>query len=813
MKTATPPKPFSKTALVRWFKDITNNDVPIVGGKNASLGELVHSLQPKGIDVPDGFAVTAEGYRFFLKHNALESPITKLLSQHSQKDISLADTSQRIRALFQKAQLPAELSDQIKTCYAALSAKDNTTATDVAVRSSATAEDLPNASFAGQHESYLNIAGESQLLATVIQCFSSLYTERAISYREQKGFAHEAVALSVGVQKMIHSDRGCSGVMFTIDTETGFPNLVVINAAYGLGETIVQGSVTPDEFRVFKPLLDHEEFRPIIQHKLGSKECKMVYSEEPSNPVRIIRTSHDEQTRYCIDDDKVLQLAQWATQIEQHYGRAMDIEWALDGDTQELFIVQARPETVQSQKDTTTIRSYHLKEKAPPALVKGLAIGNRIASGPAIVLKSLADADQFQEGQILVAAQTDPDWVPLMRKASAIITDQGGRTSHAAIVSRELDVPAIIGTGNATQTIKPGDPVTVDCTSGQEGRVYPGLVPFEESETSLTDIPETTTKVMLNIASPEAAMHWWRLPSDGIGLARMEFIINNHIKAHPMALACFDELADQSLKDEVKELTKDFSSPSEFFIETLASGIATIAATQYPKPVVVRLSDFKSNEYAHLLGGTQFEPDEDNPMLGFRGASRYYSDDYRPGFELECAAIKKARTQMGFTNIIVMIPFCRTLEEAYQVRSLMAENGLKRGRDDLKIYIMAEIPSNIILAREFCERFDGFSIGSNDLTQLVLGCDRDSARLSHIFDERDPAVKSMIAQLIKTAHEHHTPVGICGQAPSDYPEFVEFLVEQGIDSISLTPDSVLKARQNMAKAEAQKSAATAHHES
>ena len=801
MKTPTITKPSKETQYIRWFEKLTNADAAIAGGKNASLGELVSALRPKGIDVPDGFAVTADAYRTFLTYNGLDAPIAKFLDDQASGRISLAAASRGIRALFKDTRFPPVIAQQIKVAYTALSNQYCEEATDVAVRSSATAEDLPDASFAGQQESFLNVSGESDLLGAIINSFSSLFTERAISYREQKGFAHTAVALSVGVQKMIRSGKGCSGVMFTIDTETGFPGMIVINATYGLGETIVQGAVSPDEFRIFKPCLKQPEFTPIIQRKLGSKEIKMVYSAAGSDRVSTIQTPEEDRSRYCITEAQVILLARWAVEIEQHYGRAMDIEWALDGETQGIFIVQARPETVQSQKDAMSIRSYRIQGAPPAALVEGLAIGSRIASGSAVVLKSLADSGDFQEGQILVSEQTNPDWVPLMRKAAAIITDHGGRTSHAAIVSRELDVPAVISTGDATWKLATGDPVTVDCSLGQEGKVYPGLIAFDETEISLSDIPKTRTKIMLNIASPEAAMHWWRLHSDGIGLARMEFIINTTIKVHPMALARFDELTDPSVKEEISRLTKNHANHTDYFIETFASGIATIAAPHYPNPVVVRMSDFKTNEYAHLLGGAQFEQQEENPMIGFRGASRYCSEAYRPGFELECAAIRKAREEMGLINIIVMIPFCRTVEEADSVLGVMAENGLIRGARDLKIYVMAEIPSNIILAAEFSKRFDGFSIGSNDLTQLVLGCDRDSDRLSHLFDERNPAVKSMIAQLIKTAHAHNTPVGICGQAPSDYPDFVEFLIEQGIDSISLTPDSALRVRQNVSDAE------------
>lgn len=801
MTTHTTSRPPYETRFIRWFEDLRKSDVAIAGGKNASLGELVSTLRPKGIGVPDGFAVTAGAYREFLAFNGLDAPIAAFLKDHADNRISLAEASQSIRALFKDTRFPADLGEMIRSSYAELSRRYGVDSADVAVRSSATAEDLPDASFAGQQESYLNVSGESDLLVTMISCFSSLFTERAISYREQKGFAHTAVALSVGVQKMIRSDKGCSGVTFTIDTETGFPGVIVINAAYGLGETIVQGAVTPDEFRVFKPCLGQPEFTPIIQRKLGSKEIRMIYGENGGDRVRTVRTSEAERSRFCISNAQVLQLSRWAVEIENHYGRPMDIEWALDGDTQDLFIVQARPETVQSQKDVTTIRSYRLREKDPEVLVQGLAIGSRIAGGSVVVLKSLADAGGFREGDILVAGQTDPDWVPLMRKAAAIITDHGGRTSHAAIVSRELDVPAVIGTGDATAKLATGSPVTVDCSQGQVGKVHPGLIAFDETETSISDFQNTRTRIMLNIASPEAAMHWWRLPSDGIGLARMEFIINTSIKVHPMALARFDQLNDPSVREQIRLLCKIHATPAEYFIETLASGIATIAAPHYPNPVVVRMSDFKTNEYAHLLGGQQFEQQEDNPMIGFRGASRYCSDAYRPGFELECAAIRKAREEMGLTNIIVMIPFCRTLEEADSVLKVMEENGLKRGEKKLRIYVMAEIPSNIILAKEFSERFDGFSIGSNDLTQLILGCDRDSDRLSHLFDERNPAVKSMISQLIKTAHENDTPVGICGQAPSDYPDFVEFLIGEGIDSVSLTPDSALRARKNVAQAE------------
>lgn len=798
MKTPSQKSP-KNTILIRWFENLSIDDIPIAGGKNASLGEMVQALRPHGIGIPDGFALTAEAYRAFLKHNKLNEPIAYHLSNLSQDTDSLRNTSQSIRALFENTQFPKKLQAELLEAYDILSLRYDSKHTDVAVRSSATAEDLPDASFAGQQETFLNVSGPNDLLQATICCFSSIFTERAISYREQKGFEHTAVALSVGVQKMIRSDKGTSGVMFTIDPETGFPDIVVINATYGLGESVVQGTVTPDEFRVFKTCLSDSTLVPILQQKLGSKETQMIYSD--ANRVQIIDTPLQDRNRYSLNNEQILKLANWAVIIEKHYGRPMDIEWALDGDTNELFIVQARPETVQSQKLCNHIRKSTLTEKPDPPIVKGLAIGSRIASGEVMVLESLADADNFKEGQILVASQTDPDWVPLMKKASAIVTDHGGRTSHAAIVSRELDVPAVIGSGNATEKIATGDHITVNCSCGQVGEVYLGDIAFKEQEISLENLPEINTKMMLNIASPEAAMQWWRLPCDGIGLARMEFIINNAIQVHPMALAKFDELKDPSLQVKIRELITPEKKPCDYFINKLASGIATIAAPHYPNPVIVRMSDFKTNEYAHLLGGEQFEPEEENPMIGFRGASRYYSHIYQPGFALECAAVKKAREQIGLSNIVIMIPFCRTLQEADQVLKVMSEYGLTRGEKGLKIYVMAEIPSNIICAAEFSERFDGFSIGSNDLTQLTLGCDRDSDLLTHIFDERNPAVTRSIAQLIRTAHDNNTPVGICGQAPSDYPEFVKFLVEENIDSISLTPDSLLEARKNVAKAE------------
>lgn len=788
--------------FVRWFDSLTIADIPIAGGKNASLGELASALRPHGIRVPDGFALTAEAYRTFLEHNNLEKPIARLLKQATGDLASLAATSMAIRDLFAEGSLPQDLADELLAAYEELSERYDSPHTDVAVRSSATAEDLPDASFAGQQETFLNVSTPEDLLKTVVKCFSSLFTERAISYRQQKGFDHAAVAISVGIQKMVRSDKGSSGVMFTIDTETGFPGTVTINAAYGLGETVVQGTVTPDEFRVFKARIFEPGPKHIIQRTLGTKAHRMIYDDDGSGRVTTVPTTPEEQANYCLCDCQISQLARWAVEIERHYGRPMDIEWALDGDTRELFIVQARPETVQSQQNALSIKSSHLLDPPCTPVVTGLAIGNRIATGSVMVLENLAGAGGFRPGQILVANQTDPDWVPLMRQAAAIITNHGGRTSHAAIVSRELDIPAIIGCGNATEKLTTGDEITVNCAIGQRGEVYDQVLNFEDREIALDKAPKTRTKLMLNIANPETSVQWWRLPSDGIGLARMEFIISNIIKIHPMALARFDHLENPELKQEIRAMIGPSTKPEDYFIDTLASGLATIAAPHYPNPVIVRMSDFKTNEYAHLLGGENFEPEEANPMLGFRGASRYYSDAYRPGFELECAAIEKARIEMGLDNIVVMIPFCRTVEEADKVIEVMAGKGLIRGQQALKLYVMAEIPSNIILAEEFSKRFDGFSIGSNDLTQLTLGCDRDSDLLAHLFDERNPAVKSLISQLIKVAHENNTNVGICGQAPSDYPDFVEFLVQAGIDSISVTPDSALQTRQNIADAEA-----------
>lgn len=789
--------------LVLKFDEVCNTDVALVGGKNASLGEMIQQLTGAGIRVPLGFALTAHAYRTYLEHNDLNGFIEEQYGLLADKKISLEDVTRRVRRKFLAGEFPDELRTAVVEAYRDLSRKYDEEESDVAVRSSATAEDLPDASFAGQQETFLHVSGEDDLLYTCKRCFASLFTARAISYREQKGFDHLAVALSVGVQKMVRSDSGCSGVMFTLDTETGFPDVTVINAAYGLGETVVQGLVTPDEYRVFKPGLDDPGKTPILEKVLGKKEVRMVYGEKWSSRVKTINTPFHDRRKFALTDPQIVELGRWAKTIEEHYGRPMDIEWALDGESGELFVVQARPETVQSQLGKSAFKTARLLTEDPHKILEGQAIGSTIASGTVAILKSLADGAKFEEGQILVASMTDPDWVPLMKKAAGIITDHGGRTSHAAIVSRELGVPAVIGTGHATRELYNNQEVTLSCAEGEHGVVYRGLLDFEEEELQLEGLPETRTDLMLNIASPESAMRWWRLPAAGIGLARMEFIISNLIQIHPMALVKYEELdsIDANLKHKVREMTDHYATPSDYFVDSLAMGIAHIAASRFPKPVIVRMSDFKTNEYAKLVGGASFEPPEENPMIGFRGASRYYSDAYREGFELECRAVKKAREEIGLTNIIVMIPFCRTVDEADRVLEVMESCGLKRGDGGLQVYVMAEIPSNIILAREFAQRFDGFSIGSNDLTQLTLGIDRDSEQLAEIFDERNPAVTKMIEMLIEAAHAEGCKVGICGQGPSDHPDFAEFLVKAGIDSISLTPDRILPTIKRIAAIE------------
>lgn len=792
----------NQNSYIRWFTDLTNQDVEIVGGKNASLGEMIGTFKEEGVRVPDGFATTAEAYRQFLQHNDLKEQIKSNIDRLEKEEQSLEETGKIIRRLFYQAQFPPEVEQAIRQAYQELSQKYDTEEVDIAARSSATAEDLPEASFAGQQESFLNVTGETEVLEACRKCYASLFTNRAISYRKEKGFDDLDVALSVGIQKMVRSDRASAGVMFSIDTETGFPDAAIITAAWGLGENVVQGTVNPDQYTVFKPLLK-DGLQPIIEKVKGSKEKKMIYATEGSKTIKNVDTSGKERQAFVLSDEEILQLARWAIAIESHYGKPMDMEWAKDGDTDELYIVQARPETVQSQKSAGSLQTYKLKEQGEEILA-GLSIGEAIASGKVCRVQSSKDIDKVKDNSILVTEMTDPDWVPIMKRVAGIVTDYGGRTCHAAIVSRELGIPAIVGTKDATRTLEDGQEVTMSCAEGDRGIVYQGSLEFASESIDLEDVPETKTQIMMNIASPAAAFNWWRLPAQGIGLARMEFIINNLVKIHPMALVHYDELEDREAWQQIRDITQGYEDKKDYFVENLAQGIGKIAASQYPHPVIVRMSDFKTNEYANLIGGQEFESTEDNPMLGFRGASRYYSDRYKEGFALECRAIKQVREKVGFDNIIIMIPFCRTLTEADKVMEVLAENGLKRGENGLQVYVMAEIPSNIELADEFSERFDGFSIGSNDLTQLVLGVDRDSAELSHLFDERNEAIKRMIRRLIDIVKPKGRKVGICGQAPSDYPEFAAFLVEAGIDSMSLNPDSVIQVKRRVAEAEKNK---------
>lgn len=782
--------------FIKWFADITIEDVPLVGGKNASLGEMVRELASKGVKVPNGFAITAEAFRHFIREAGIDNSIRTQLADLDTNDMeNLSERGQSVRQTILNASIPDDLQKLIGEAYRQLQG-NSTVPLDVAVRSSATAEDLPDASFAGQQETYLNVHGTAALLETCKRCFASLFTDRAISYRVDKGFDHFKVALSIGVQRMVRSDLACSGVMFTIDTESGFREAVMISSAYGLGENVVQGSVTPDEFLVFKPTLKTGH-RPLLQKTIGSKEFKLVYDTGGGKMVKNIPVAPADRAKLSLTDDEVLELARWACVVEDHYSAKrgqyapMDLEWAKDGITGELFIVQARPETVQSRKDLDVLESYVLKKRSK-VLTSGRSVGAKIATGKVRVIKSAEFIGRFQEGEVLVTDKTDPDWQPIMKKAAGIITNRGGRTCHAAIVSRELGVPAIVGTEHGTEALKDGQMVTVSCAEGDTGFVYEGALPFEVERTDLKSLGKPRTKVMMNLANPEEAFALSFIPNDGVGLARMEFIINTYIKIHPLALIDFDKLADAQAKTEIERLTAGYTDKPQFFVDKLAQGVAMIAAAFHPKDVILRLSDFKSNEYANLIGGKAYEPAEENPMIGFRGASRYYHPRYQAGFALECKAVKKVRDEMGLTNLKLMIPFCRTIEEGRKVQTEMEKNGLKRGQDGLEIYVMCEIPSNVILAEDFADLFDGFSIGSNDLTQLILGVDRDSEIVAPIFDERNPAVKKMIAQVIATCRAKGRKIGICGQAPSDYPEFAQFLVEQGIDSISLTPDTVLK---------------------
>jgi pyruvate,water dikinase len=805
-------------------------DIPLVGGKNASLGEMIQHLTPLGVNVPNGFATTAYAYRYFITQAGIESQLREIFVDLDVEDVdNLRQRGRQARSLILHTPFPKDLELAISTAYYQLceqygvgdEAKDSGSLSspkqrqtyhynlDVAVRSSATAEDLPDASFAGQQETYLNVHGVKQVLESCHKCFASIFTDRAISYRTLKGFDHFQVALSVGVQKMVRSDLAASGVMFSIDTETGFKNAALITAAYGLGENVVQGAVNPDEFLVFKPTLQ-EGFQPILAKRLGSKEIKMIYDLGGSKLTKNISVNDAERARFAINDPEILTLARWASLIEDHYSQVrgvdspMDIEWAQDGQTGELFIVQARPETVQSQKAANRLLSYRLTADTPPtSLIGGRAVGDRIGQGRARVIASVQGMTEFQAGEVLVTNRTDPDWEPIMKKASAIVTNQGGRTCHAAIIAREMGIPAIVGCGHATEVLQTGQEVTISCAGGETGQVYPGLVPFTLEETALDDLPRTRTHILMNVGNPDEAFGLAAIPCDGVGLARLEFIIANQIKTHPLALLKYDELTDGDAKLTIAKLTAHYSYKPDFFVDKLAEGVGMIAAAFYPKPVVVRMSDFKSNEYANLLGGRQFEPTEENPMLGWRGASRYYDPNYCDAYALECQALKRVRDDMGLRNVIPMIPFCRTPAEGQRVLDEMAKHGLKRGENELQVYVMCEIPSNVILAAQFAEVFDGFSIGSNDLTQLTLGIDRDSALVAHLFDERNEAVKNMVQQVIGVAKAKGCKIGICGQAPSDYPEFAEFLVAQGIDSISLNPDAVLKTRLAIAQVESQ----------
>jgi pyruvate,water dikinase len=793
----------SSSTYILNLKQVGLDDIEIAGGKNASLGEMINNLSQLGIRIPGGFVITVDAYRKFIEVNKLDQEIRRYIDSIDFNNVeSLRRAGLQIRQLIRNSKFPPELSSVIIEQYKLLSSEYGQPDTDVAVRSSATAEDLPDASFAGQQETYLNVRGPAALMDSVRNCFASLFTDRAISYRHSFKYDHFKLGLSVCVQKMVRSDLGASGVAFSLDTESGFRDVVVINGSYGLGEMVVQGAVSPDEFIVFKPKLKGQ-YKPIIEKKLGVKDKMMVYGDDPDERVKVISTDRSTQYRFCLSDDKVMELAKWVVQIEEYYSNRkgkwcpMDVEWAVDGLSGLLFIVQARPETIHSRKSPNTIISYSMKPgQAKPVLLKGIAVGDKIASGQVNIMHSLdvrvADAHGFNAGDVLVTDMTDPDWEPIMKKASAIITNKGGRTCHAAIVAREMGVPAIVGCGKATELLTSGQTVTASCGEGDEGIIYEGALEYEKTETRLDELPRIDTPLMLNVGSPAMAFNYAHLPNKGVGLAREEFIINNYIQAHPMALLKHQLLGDKDLSLSITNMIRGYSNEEEYFISKLGFGIARIAAAFYPNKVIVRFSDFKSNEYFNLLGGKYFEPKEENPMIGWRGASRYYSPDYKEAFGLECRAIKRVREEMGLENVVVMIPFCRTVTELLKVKEVMKEFGLVQGEKGLEIYLMAELPSNIIMAKEFAKHIDGFSIGSNDLTQLTLGLDRDSSLVAHLYDERNEAVKTMISMLIETAKQAKVKVGICGQGPSDFPDFTKFLVENGIDSISVTPDSVIK---------------------
>lgn len=777
-----------------FFKDISINDIPKVGGKNASLGEMYRHLAPKGINLPNGFATTSDSYYHFLDQAGIRQDIEDVLDGLDIHDLKeLRRRGAKIRRIIMRAKLPEDFAEEIREGYRQLSRECGKKNVVVAVRSSATAEDLPNASFAGQQETYLNISGERNVLKATKACIASLFTDRAIVYRVENKFEHMKVALSVGIQQMVAVLSEAAGVMFTIDTETGFRNAVVITSIYGIGENIVQGRVSPDEFVVFKPTM------AILKKRIGTKKQKMVPAS--LSRTKNITVSKQDQERFSITDAQVKTLAQWAMLIEEHYGKPMDIEWALDEDDGKLYIVQARSETVQSRRDVNTIEEYVLTGTGK-VLANGTSVGSKIGIGAANKIMSLQDISNFKPGDVLVTSMTDPDWVPIMKQASAIVTDKGGRTCHAAIVSRELGIPCVVGTGSATRAIEHGQLLTVDCSAGDDGTVYAGKLTYEVKKTNVTNLKRPKTKIMMNIGSPEHAFSYSMIPNDGVGLAREEFIIDSHIKIHPLALLHFNDVTEPHTRRQIEALTHGYSNKSQYFVDKLTEGIAMIGAAFYPNDVIIRFSDFKTNEYANLIGGKQFEPEENNPMIGWRGASRYYSKEYRAAFELECKAFKQARDKLGLTNIKAMVPFCRDLTEAKNVLEIMRGAGLKQGENGFEVYVMAEIPANIILADQFAELFDGFSIGSNDLTQLTLGVDRDNATVAHVYNENNQAVKEMILHVIKVAKKHKTKIGICGQAPSDYPEFARFLVEAGIDSISLTPDTVVKTSIDLAKTEA-----------
>ncbi len=780
---------------LRFFEELSIDDIPQVGGKNASLGEMYHHLRPQGVSLPNGVATTADAYRYFLEQAGLNQRIAEALEGldvSNMHDLEACGSS--IRGMIVAATLPADFEDEIRRGYKELCQKcGHDDEMVVAIRSSATAEDLPNASFAGQQATFLNIKGEQNVLQSVKECIASLFTDRAIVYRVSNGFDHMKVALSVGIQQMVAVRSECAGVMFTIDMESGFKNAVIVSSIYGLGENIVQGHVSPDDFIVFKPTM------AILKHRLGTKKLKMIptgHSQTKNIPVSV-----KDQERYSINDDQVRTLAHWGMLIEQHYGHPMDIEWALDEDDKQLYIVQARAETVQSRRDTNVIEEYRLAEEGKQ-IVRGTSVGNKIGAGKVNKIMSVKDIEDFKEGDVLVTEMTDPDWVPIMKIASAIVTDKGGRTCHAAIVSRELGIPCVVGTGNASELIHDDQDVTVSCGGGSdEGTVYEGILKFEVDRTDVKDLQRPQTKMMMNIGSPDQAFAYSLIPNDGVGLAREEFIIDSHIKIHPLALIHFDQVKDKAVRAQITELTKGYGDKAEYFVDKLAEGISIIGAAFYPNDVIIRFSDFKTNEYANLIGGTQFEPLENNPMIGWRGASRYYSEQYRAAFDLECRAIKRVRDDMGITNVKAMIPFCRNLDEAHKVLGIMAENGLRRGENDFQAYMMVEIPSNVILAEQFAELFDGFSIGSNDLTQLTLGVDRDNHTIAHVYDENNEAVKTLIREVVHVAKAKGVKVGLCGQAPSDYPAFARFLVETGIDSISLAPDTIVKTTIDIKKTE------------